>query len=373
MAIKAGRVGVDPSQVTLEGKIKGGGVSPEVLTKEEARRIYQTIAGMVDYLTKNNAELTYQKIRDMVNYQLKLVSGTNIKRINGEDILGSGNISVLTNEIASGIYQTISGMSAYALKSELPDTSDLLTKTEAPGYDDILTRASASLLFNNKLSVDGSSINVMPTGSDVDSMVGGVSYFPGGCLNTPTNSGCLVISGGDGYSAGIQLAYTYDMGLFYRLKLSQNDWGNWTDLLVSIRSAISNLQNDVTTMDGEIGNLSNLNTTNKNNLVNAINEVNTTNTNTITTSTATGKFIRGVYVVTNTSTITTRIQDFINQITTDNVETSFDVLIKGGGVYKLNGLIYPDKTYGAGIVTSVFGDCSYWQRYNGADTTTDLK
>lgn len=141
----------------------------------------------------------------------------------------------------------------------------------------------------------------------------------------------------------------------------------------NINTTIQNISGNVTTNTNNIGTLSNLNTSNKNNLVNAINEVNTTNTNTITTSAATGKFIRGVYVVTNTSTITTRIQDFINQITTDNVDTSFDVLIKGGGVYKLNGLIYPDKTYGAGIVTSVFGDCSYWQRDNGVDTTVSIK
>lgn len=253
MAVKAGRVGVDPSQVTLEGKIKGGGVSPEVLTKEEARRIYQTILGMQDYLSKTEASSLYQRISDMVNYQLKLVSGTNIKRINGEDLLGSGNISVLTNEIASGIYQTIRGMSAYALKSELPDTSDLLTKTEAPGYDDILTRASASLLLNNKLSVDGSSINVMPTGSDVNDMIGGVSFFPGGCLNTPTNGPCLVISGGDGSGIGIQLGFSYSgMALFFRLRLSQTNWSNWSDLLGSVRSNITALQGDITTIQGDI-------------------------------------------------------------------------------------------------------------------------
>lgn len=147
MAIKAGRVGVDPSQVTLSGYIKGGGVSPEVLTKEEAQRIYQTIMGMSEYLKKVDANSLYQKISDMVNYQAKLVSGQNIKRINGESILGSGNITVLTRTLADGIYQTISGMSDYALKSEIPDMDDVLTVYDAPGYDDILTRTRAQQLY----------------------------------------------------------------------------------------------------------------------------------------------------------------------------------------------------------------------------------
>lgn len=147
MAIKAGRVGVDPSQVTLSGYIKGGGVSPEVLTKEEAQRIYQTIMGMSEYLKKVDANSLYQKISDMVNYQAKLVSGQNIKRINGENILGSGNITVLTRTLADGIYQTISGMSEYALKSEIPDMDDVLTVYDAPGYDDILTKTRAQQLY----------------------------------------------------------------------------------------------------------------------------------------------------------------------------------------------------------------------------------
>ena len=160
MAIQAGRVGVDPRDVTLSGRIKGGGdIPPNVLTKEEAARIYQTILGMANYLTKVEASELYQTISDMVNYQAKLVSGTNIKRINGEDLLGSGNISVLTNEIASGIYQTIQGMSSYALKSELPDTSDMLTKTEAPGYDDILTQTQADELFDEKMDLAANPIN----------------------------------------------------------------------------------------------------------------------------------------------------------------------------------------------------------------------
>lgn len=129
----------------------------------------------------------------------------------------------------------------------------------------------------------------------------------------------------------------------------------------------------ITDLSDDVGDLSNLTTTDKTNLVSAINEVNTTDTNTITTPTATGKFIRGVFVVTNTSGFVTRIQDFINQITTDGLYTSFDVILQGGGIYKLNGMLYPDKTYGAGILTSVWGDCRYWLRSNGSDTTVDIK
>lgn len=211
MAMQAGRVGVDPRDVTLDGRIKGGGdVPPNVLTKEEAARIYQTIANMAYYLTKTEGNNLYQKISDMVDYQLKLVSGINIKRINGEDLLGSGNIQVLTNEIASGIYQTIQGMSNYVLKSELPtDLSDLLTKTEAPGYNDILTRTSAISLLNNKLSLDGTSITIKDTGDDVNDLISGMALYPPGCVNTPEGTSTqywLVLSAGNS-TYRVQIAF----------------------------------------------------------------------------------------------------------------------------------------------------------------------
>lgn len=100
-------------------------------------------------LTKTEAEEDYQE---------KLVSGTNIKTVNGESVLGNGNIEIavpdtsnlLTEEQANQLYQvkgdyaTVSDLESkldtdqyntdkanFALKSEIPDTSDMLTKTEA--------------------------------------------------------------------------------------------------------------------------------------------------------------------------------------------------------------------------------------------------
>ena len=78
-------------------------------------------------LTKTEAEEDYQE---------KLVSSTNIKTVNGESVLGNGNIEIavpdtsdmLTKTEAADLYQS---KGDYALKSEIPDTSTLLTKTEA--------------------------------------------------------------------------------------------------------------------------------------------------------------------------------------------------------------------------------------------------
>lgn len=231
MAIQAGRVGVDPSQVTLSGKIKGGGVSPEVLTKEEAVRIYQTILGMAEYLKKTDANSLYQKISDMVDYQLKLVSGQNIKRINGEDLLGSGNISVLTTQLADGIYQKISDMADYVLKSELPDMTDLLTKTEAPGYNDILTKTTGLPLISNKLNIDGSSISYKTGAYDFNYFISGLAYATSTCLSMPTSdTEYLIISSGDIRSRiQIAMSVTSSPTIYVRKLYTVSSLDTWTE------------------------------------------------------------------------------------------------------------------------------------------------
>lgn len=238
MAIKAGRVGVDPSQVTLSGYIKGGGVSPEVLTKEEAQRIYQTILGMSEYLKTVDANSLYQKISDMVNYQAKLVSGQNIKRINGEDLLGSGNITVLTRDLADGIYQTIAGMSNYALKSEIPDMDDVVTKAEAPGYDDILTRTAAQSLYS--LS-EGEGIDIInnvisnvfdnKSNVDLDTLMTNYQGYVFTVTNMPSgesNNGFLIVLGRkNSTTTAFQLYVPYNADKVYtRIRLN-SAWGGW--------------------------------------------------------------------------------------------------------------------------------------------------
>ena len=134
-----------------------------------------------------------------------------------------------------------------------------------------------------------------------------------------------------------------------------------------------NVDTLITDLSDDVGDLSNLTTADKTNLVSAISEVNNTNQSTVITPTSTAKYIRGRYTVSSTSSVLARIQDFINQISTGGSDVSFDVLLQGGGIFKLYGLIYADKSYGAGIILSVFGDCSYWQRNNGTDTIVSIK
>ena len=176
MALKAGRVGVHPDDVDLNGHIKSN-------TQDLSAYLKKTDApGYSDILTQTSASSTYQTQSGMSDYQEKLVSGTNIKTINNQSLLGSGNISIqggggdlsayvlkeeapgyadiltqtsasstyltqssasstyLTQSSASSTYQTQSGMSSYVLKSE------------ATGYDDILTSTSAASTYLSQSS-----------------------------------------------------------------------------------------------------------------------------------------------------------------------------------------------------------------------------
>lgn len=64
------------------------------LTSATAASTYQTQAGMSSYLTTSAAASTYQTQSGMSAYQAALVSGTNIKTVNSQSILGSGNIQI---------------------------------------------------------------------------------------------------------------------------------------------------------------------------------------------------------------------------------------------------------------------------------------
>lgn len=63
----------------------------------ETRRLYLTTMGYVDlseYLLKTEAETLYATIDVANNKQDKLISGTNIKTVNNQSILGNGNITI---------------------------------------------------------------------------------------------------------------------------------------------------------------------------------------------------------------------------------------------------------------------------------------
>lgn len=62
------------------------------------------------------------------NAQEKLVSGTNIKTINNQSILGSGNIDINGGGTSDDVYTKQEADDRFAAKTEI---SDMLTKTEA--------------------------------------------------------------------------------------------------------------------------------------------------------------------------------------------------------------------------------------------------
>ena len=102
------------------------------------------VDGSSNKKVKTDKILTKEEAEE--NYQEKLISGTSIKTINNQTVLGSGNIEInvpdtsnlatkteLTNSLSSKLDVTTynSDKSNFATKDEIPDVSDVLTKTEA--------------------------------------------------------------------------------------------------------------------------------------------------------------------------------------------------------------------------------------------------
>lgn len=80
-------------------ELKTGGTEIDAYTKAESDAKFQTIAGMGSYATEHELELSIDTLATGVTQALgtkqdTLVSGTNIKTINGNSILGLGNIQI---------------------------------------------------------------------------------------------------------------------------------------------------------------------------------------------------------------------------------------------------------------------------------------
>lgn len=125
-----------------------------------------------DYLTIANAESTYatksevQTVRESVQAEVDtkqdtLISGTNIKTINGASLLGSGNIALETPE--EGLSDAASDGKLYGRKdgtwSEIviPDTSELATKSELSSKLDIGTYNADKATFALKTEIPDTS------------------------------------------------------------------------------------------------------------------------------------------------------------------------------------------------------------------------
>lgn len=117
-----------------------------------------TKAEIADMETRSHAEATYATKQQVANKQDQLVSGTNIKTVNGQSLLGEGNIEIqgggtitvdselsttsenpVQNKVITNAINGKQDAGDYALKSEIPDVSTLATKEELAAKLDTAT------------------------------------------------------------------------------------------------------------------------------------------------------------------------------------------------------------------------------------------
>lgn len=141
-------------------------------TKSHAAATYATkeeIPSLDGYLTETEASETYATKEQVSSKQDQLVSGTNIKTVNGQSLLGEGNIEIqgggtitvdsalsttsenpVQNKVITNAINGKQDAGDYALKSEIPDISGLATKTELSGKLDTATYNSEKAGFETK-------------------------------------------------------------------------------------------------------------------------------------------------------------------------------------------------------------------------------
>lgn len=107
---------------------------------------------------------------ELANKQDQLVSGTNIKTVNGQSLLGNGNIQIegggtitvdstlsttsenpVQNKVITTAINGKQDAGDYALKSEIPDVSTLATKEELAGKQDALTAGAGIKIADNTI------------------------------------------------------------------------------------------------------------------------------------------------------------------------------------------------------------------------------
>ena len=142
-------------------------------TRSHAAATYATkaeIPSLEGYLTETEASETYATKEQVSSKQDQLVSGTNIKTVNGQSILGNGNIDItgggtitvdsalsttsenpVQNKVITNAINGKQDAGDYALKSEIPDVSTLATKTELAGKQDALTAGAGIKIADNTI------------------------------------------------------------------------------------------------------------------------------------------------------------------------------------------------------------------------------
>lgn len=142
-------------------------------TRTHAAATYATkaeIPSLEGYLTETEANETYATKEQVSSKQDQLVSGTNIKTVNGQSLLGNGNIDITSggtitvdsglstdsenpvqNKVITNALNGKQDAGDYALKSEIPDVSTLATKTELAGKQDALTAGAGIKIADNTI------------------------------------------------------------------------------------------------------------------------------------------------------------------------------------------------------------------------------
>lgn len=145
-----------------------------------------TKAEIADMETRSHAEATYATKQQVANKQDQLVSGTNIKTVNGQSLLGNGNIQIegggtitvdselsttsenpVQNKVITNAINGKQDAGDYALKSEIPDVSTLATKEELAAKLDTATYNSEKANFALKSELPDTS--TLATKSEVTS------------------------------------------------------------------------------------------------------------------------------------------------------------------------------------------------------------
>lgn len=131
-------------------------IDTDIIATKSSLADYQPVG---DYATKT----------ELASKQDTLVSGTNIKTINGQTLLGEGNIEIqgggtitvdselsttsenpVQNKVITNAINGKQDAGDYALKSEIPDTSELATKEELAAKLDTATYNSEKANFETK-------------------------------------------------------------------------------------------------------------------------------------------------------------------------------------------------------------------------------
>lgn len=107
-------------------------------------------------ITKANADAAYASKTELKEKQDTLVSGTNIKTINGQSVIGSGNIEIQGGELPIATADTLGGIKVGAGLSINPDTGVLSTTgggtADSVEWDNVLSKPDDIVNITERLA-----------------------------------------------------------------------------------------------------------------------------------------------------------------------------------------------------------------------------